>query len=121
MEPPGLVRACAWRGLVAATAALALLLQVLFAAPLAARMMSEAPICGALAGDDAPAAPVIPHDHGSCLVCHAGALPVALLTVALVLGALWCVSWRADPTPPPAEHAPARRWRHAARAPPALA
>ncbi|MBN8897862.1 MAG: DUF2946 family protein [Rhodospirillales bacterium] len=106
---------------MAGLAALSLLLQVLFAAPLAARMMRADPICGVPHEEGGAPAPAIPHDHGACLICHAGALPVALIAVAIVLALPRFGTWRADAAPTPTGRPQARRWRPAPRAPPALA
>ena len=112
---------------------LALLLQALFAAPLAVRMASDAlqafdlgaAICtadpgsghgGAGQGSDQP---MPGHVHGQCLICHGHALPHGLLAVVLFLVALLLVAepgrHRRATVPPPRR----RRYQsYHSRAPP---
>ncbi len=110
------------RSFVASLAALALLAQVLFAAPLAARMMGELPLCAAATdtGGRAPA-PIAPHSHDACLLCHGTALPLALVTGALLLPMLSIQPWRVRSAHRPALRFAVRLWQYRPRAPPALA
>jgi hypothetical protein len=85
-------------------AAFALLLQALFAMPLALRMAADATqrlqlgasICtattddGLAANDHDPIRQLPAHNHAQCLICQAQALPIGLLGVVLcVLEALF--------------------------------
>ncbi|MDR3535837.1 MAG: hypothetical protein P4L71_04995 [Acetobacteraceae bacterium] len=110
------------RSLAASLVSFALLAQVLFALPLAARMMGEPPLCTVATdtGGHAPA-PIAPHTHDICLVCHGAAVPLALVAVALLLPALSVQPWRATPARHRALQFGARLWRYRSRAPPALA
>ena len=76
--------------------AFALLLQAMFATPLALRMASDemrslqfgVSICSATAdaggGSHHPSPQQLPvHSHGQCLICHGHALPFGLLAVVL--------------------------------------
>jgi hypothetical protein len=110
------------RGFIACLASLALLAQVLFAAPLAARMLIDVPLCTSPAStsDHAPA-PAAPHTHEFCLVCHGAAVPLALLTAALLLPAPQMRSWQVQAPYHTVARTTSRFWRYRSRAPPALA
>lgn len=112
----------ALRSLTAGLVSLALLAQVLFAAPLAARMVGPAPLCAVAGGDTEHApAPAAPHNHELCLVCHGGTVPLALLAVAVALPTLVARRWRAESPHAAGQHARTRVWNYRSRAPPALA
>lgn len=83
------------RSLAGVAVAMALLLQALFAVPLALRMVAdlswqaETGLCTAAtdgtaaAGDHRSDQKLPVHGHAQCLICQAHALPIALLAVVL--------------------------------------
>lgn len=111
------------RGLVAGLAAFALLAQVLFAAPLAVRMLADAPTCAAMAdpGSDQAPSPAAPHTHALCLLCQGAAVPLALLAATGLLPLLLFRPWRAAAPRYVTHQAASRFRRYRSRAPPALA
>jgi hypothetical protein len=103
----------------------ALFLQIVFGPALAMRMLAgfdPGALCltasAGAAHDPGHPAPVFPHDHDDCLLCHGHPLAIGLLPVlAVVLVAMSVLSlpwWAAAATP-----APPRPFRHySSRAPP---
>jgi hypothetical protein len=109
--------------IVAGLAAFALLAQVMFAAPLAVRMLLQAPLCTSEAApvspDHAPS-PVVPHDHGLCLLCHGATAPLAVLAAAILLPIPLVSVWRVQLADRGAARSGFGFWRYWSRAPPAF-
>jgi hypothetical protein len=111
------------RSMPAIAAGVALFLQIVFGPALAMRMLAGADpatfcLTAEATHDRSHPAPVFPHDHDDCLICHGHPLAIGLLPVlAVVLVALSVESrpWSAATATP----APARPFRHySSRAPP---
>jgi hypothetical protein len=107
------------RFLLGSLASFGLLMQVMFAAPLMARMMVDVPVC-TIGGGASDHAPATPHNHELCLLCHAGALPIGLISAADPPPLPRIQTWRADLPLPASTGAFARLWRYRSRAPPAI-
>lgn len=115
---------------------LAVLMQALFAMPLAVRMATDTVwsarfgvvLCtgashdGGAAPDKAPAPPLSPHAHDQCLICHGSAMPFGTLVAAAIVLTVLSSLLLAEPAirhgPPRPHH---RFAPYRSRAPPVVA